>query len=195
MAKGVFAESGADLRLEGIKKDEDLGLARLLTGTAFLIFAISLLPGMFGGRLGDLDAYVPLANQEAGGPSAQSALVWLKNQYREALAQARREGKLVFVNFTGYACTNCHWMKANMFTRPEIAAAMNEYVLVELYLDAGDAVSEENQKVEETKFKTISMPFYAILDPDEKVVASFPSLTKNPEEYLDFLKKGLTKAS
>jgi thiol:disulfide interchange protein DsbD len=86
-------------------------------------------------------------------------------------------------------------MKANMFTRPEIAAAMSEYVLVELYMDASDAVSEENQKVEEAKFKTISMPFYAILDPDEKVVASFPSATRNSEEYLDFLKKGLTKAS
>ena len=31
----------------------------------------------------------------------------------------------------------------------------------------------------------------AILDPDEKVVATFPSSTKDPREYLDFLKKGL----
>ena len=64
----------------------------------------------------------------------------MKNQYREALDRARREGKLVLVNFTGYACTNCHWMKANMFTRPEIAAAMKNFVLVELYTDGTDAV-------------------------------------------------------
>ena len=44
----------------------------------------------------------------------------MKNQYKEALAKARAENKLVFINFTGYACTNCHWMKANMFPRPEI---------------------------------------------------------------------------
>jgi len=175
------------LRLEGIKKDDELHLGRLLTGAAFLIFAISLLPGMFGGKLGDLDAYVPLANQDGGGPSAQSGLVWLKNQYRAALEQAKREGKLVFVNFTGYACTNCHWMKANMFTRPEIAAAMKDFVLVELYTDGSDAAADENQKLQLDLFKTVAIPYYAILDPDGKVVASFPSLTKNPSEYLAFL--------
>jgi thiol:disulfide interchange protein DsbD len=175
------------LRLEGIKKDDELGLGRLLTGAAFLIFAISLLPGMFGGKLGDLDAWVPLANQDGGGPSASNGLVWLQNQYRAALDQARREGKLVFVNFTGYACTNCHWMKANMFTRPEIAAAMKDFVLVELYTDGSDAASDENQKLQLDLFKTVAIPYYAILDPDGKVVASFPSLTRDPKEYLAFL--------
>ncbi len=146
------------LRMEGVSKDEPLGLGRLLTGVCFLVFALSLIPGMFGGKLGDLDAYVPLPSGSLQPGGAASGLAWMKNDYRGALERARREGKLVLVNFTGYGCTNCHWMKANMFTRPEIAAAMNEYVLVELYLDAGDAVSEENQKVEEDKFNTISMP-------------------------------------
>jgi len=45
----------------------------------------------------------------------RKAVVWMKNQYEEALARGRAEGKLVFLNFTGYACTNCHWMKSNMF--------------------------------------------------------------------------------
>ena len=178
------------LRLEGIKKDDPLGLGRLFTGAAFLIFALSLVPGMFGAKLGDLDAYVPLADAEAGGPSAQNGLTWLKNQYREALAQARREGKLVFVNFTGYACTNCHWMKSNMFPRPEIAAALKNFVLVELYTDGTDAASDENQKLELDLFKTVAIPYYAILDADGKVVASFPGLTKEPSEYLAFLQKG-----
>jgi thiol:disulfide interchange protein DsbD len=178
------------LRLEGIKKDDDLGLGRLLTSAALLIFAISLLPGMFGGKLGDLDAYVPLAAADSGGPSSASGLVWLQNKFRDALAQAKREGKLVFVNFTGYACTNCHWMKANMFTRPEIAAAMKEFVLVELYTDGADAASDENQKLQLDLFKTVAIPYYAIVDSDGKVVASYPGLTKDPAEYLAFLQKG-----
>src|ERR1035441_9795083 len=126
----LFAAAGlyllGFLRLEGIKADEQMGLGRLLCGMALVIFAVSLLPGMFGGKLGDLDAYVPLGTQTAGigGSSGESALVWMKNQYREALDRARREGKLVLVTFTGYACTNCHWMKAHMFTRPEIAGAL-----------------------------------------------------------------------
>jgi thiol-disulfide isomerase/thioredoxin len=179
------------LRLEGIKPDEQLGLGRLLSGVALLIFAISLLPGMFGGKLGDLDAYVPLGTQSTGivGSGGESALVWMKNQYREALDRARREGKLVLVNFTGYACTNCHWMKANMFTRPEIAAAMKNFVLVELYTDGTDAESEANQKLELSKFNTVAIPYYAILDPDEKVLATFPGSTGDSAEYLAFLNK------
>ena len=181
------------LRMEGVSPDESLGLGRLLTGALFLAFAISLIPGMFGRKLGELDAYVPLPSESAASAGNGSALVWMKNDYRGALARARSEGKLVFVNFTGYACTNCHWMKANMFTRPEIAAAMKEYVLLELYTDGSDAAADENQKVQDSKFKTIAIPFYAILDPDEKVIASFPGSTRSPQEYLDFLKKGLAR--
>jgi thiol:disulfide interchange protein len=177
------------LRLEGIKPDERMGLPRLLTGMGFLIFAISLAPGMFGGRLGDLDAYVPVADAPGVATPAGSGLVWMKDQYREALDRARREGKLVFVNFTGYACANCHWMKANMFTRPEIAAAMQNFVLVDLYGDGTDAVSEENQKLELAKFGTVAEPYYAILDCDEKVVATFPGLTRDAAEFLAFLNK------
>jgi thiol:disulfide interchange protein DsbD len=182
------------VRLEGIKPDEPMGLGRLLTGMAFLVFSISLIPGMFGGRLGELDGYVPVATNSpslgGGGGGAESKLVWLKNQYREALAKARAEGKLVFVNFTGYACTNCHWMKANMFPRPEISGALGNYVLVELYTDGSDEASQLNQQLEESKFKTIAIPFYAILDPDENVIASFGQQTRDAKEFLGFVEKG-----
>jgi thiol:disulfide interchange protein DsbD len=196
----LFAMAGVYLlgflRLEGIKADEHMGLGRLLSGMALLIFAVSLLPGMFGGKLGDLDAYVPLGTQAAGGGSGgESALVWMKNQYREALAQARREGKLVLVNFTGYACTNCHWMKANMFTRPEIAAALKKFVLVELYTDGTDAESEANQRVELAKFQTVAIPYYAIVDADERVLATFPGSTGESAEYLAFLNKAAPPVS
>ena len=179
------------LRLEGIKADEPVGLGRLLCGMALLIFAISLAPGMYGAKLGDLDAFVPMSTSEAaGGGGAQSGLVWMKDQYREALNRARREGKLVFVDFTGYACTNCHWMRANMLSRPEIAGVLKGFVLVELYTDGTDAASETNQKLQLDKFKTIAEPFYAILDADENVVATFEGQTKDVPEYLAFLKKG-----
>ena len=178
------------LRLEGVKPDEKTGLGRLLTGMVFLAFSVSLLPGISGGKLGELEAWVPapVAGQ-TGGAAAPDALVWMKDQYREALARARREGKLVFVNFTGYACTNCHWMKANMFTRPEIADAMKGFVLVDLYTDGTDEASRLNQELQLSKFKTIAIPFYAILDTEEKVVATYPGLTKDPKEYLAFLQK------
>jgi thiol:disulfide interchange protein DsbD len=181
------------LRMEGIGTEDKVGVARLLIGTAFLVFAVSLAPGMFGGRLGEIDAYVPPASGPstlAGGSPSEEKLVWMKNQYTEALAKARSEGKLVFLNFTGYACTNCHWMKANMFPRPEIVAALKGYVLVDLYTDGTDSASELNQKVLEGKFSTIAIPYYAIVDADEKVIASFPGLTRDAGEFLAFLKSG-----
>ncbi|HTX37669.1 MAG TPA: cytochrome c biogenesis protein CcdA [Bryobacteraceae bacterium] len=192
----LFAMAGLYLlgfvRLEGVKPEEPMGIVRLLLGMAFLVFAITLAPGMTGAPLGDLDAYVPAPSetQSAAGGAVASGPVWLKDQYREALDQARREGKLVLVDFTGYACANCHWMKANMFTRPEIASQLGRFVLVELYADGTDAVSEANQKLELAKFSTVAEPYYAILDPDEKVLATFPGLTRNAPEFLAFLNKG-----
>jgi thiol:disulfide interchange protein DsbD len=180
------------LKLEGNEDGDHLGIGRLLTASILLIFAFSLLPGMFGAPLGELDAYVPAA---AGGPLALGARgaagppqVWMKNQYKQALDQARAENKLVLVTFTGYACTNCHWMKANMFPRPEIAEAASKLVLVELYTDGTDKESEENQKLQDEKFSTVAIPYYAILDPDGKVVASFAKgMTTNTQEFLAFL--------
>jgi thiol:disulfide interchange protein DsbD len=179
------------LRLEGVEPDETLGIPRLLIASLILIFAFSLLPGMFGAPLGELDAFVPAATGGAGIGGARAADTgpeWMKDQYREALDRARRENKLVLVSFTGYACTNCHWMKANMFPRPELAPALKDLVLVELYTDSGDAVDEANQKLQEQKFSTPATPFYAILDPDEKVIATFDHRTTDAPEFLQFLK-------
>ena len=177
------------LRMEGIKADATLGVARTLIGAAFLIFAVSLWPGMSCQRLGELDAYIP-ACADSASPTAASGPKWAKNDYRGALARAKAEGKTVLVNFTGYACTNCHWMKANMFTRPEIAAALGNFILVDLYTDGTDAASEENQKLQEGKFASVAIPQYAIVDGDEKIVASFTGLTKDTAEFLKFLNTG-----
>jgi thiol:disulfide interchange protein DsbD len=176
------------LRMEGINKDEEVSIPRLLAGIVFLVFSFNLLPGMFGGNLGELESYVPLAKETAaGGTASSSGLVWMKNDLAGALAKARAENKAVFVNFTGYACTNCHWMKANMFTRPEVNAAMREMVLVELYTDGTTAEDEANQKLQETKFQTVAIPYYLILNADEKVLAAYPGLTKDPATWLKFL--------
>jgi thiol:disulfide interchange protein len=192
----LFALAGLYLiglvRLRGEKADDPAGPVRLLIGAAFLAFALSLVPGMFGGRLGELDAYVPQASSSSVLSTQGASLDWMKNQYPEALAKARAEGKRVFVSFGGYACTNCQWMETNMFTRPEIASALKEYVLVELYTDGTDAASAQNQELENAKFSTVAIPYYAILDPDEKVVATFPGLTRDPAEFLRFLQSGLS---
>jgi thiol:disulfide interchange protein DsbD len=179
------------LFMEGIKREENVGVARALIAALFLMFSVSLVPGLFGARLGDLDAFVPEGSGTAsGGLGASTAAApagYFKNQLDAGLAMAREQNKMVLVNFTGYACTNCHWMKANMFTRPEIQAALRDFVIVDLFTDGTDADSEKNQKLEDQRFGTASIPFYAILDANQHVVATFPQLTRNPREFLGFL--------
>ncbi len=198
----LFATAGLYLlgfiRLEGVEKDEHLGLARLFTGMALVIFAITLVPGMFGGRLGELEGFVPppVAGASFGG-GGESQLVWMKNDFNGAIAKARAENKRVLVNFTGYACTNCHWMKQNMFTRPEIASLLHNMVLVDLYTDADDAPSQANQHLEESQFHTIAIPFYVLYDPSgpaPQVVATFPSLTRDANQYVAFLNTSVPAA-
>jgi thiol-disulfide isomerase/thioredoxin len=78
-------------------------------------------------------------------------------------------------------------MKANMFTKPEVGGVMKNMVLVDLYTDGTDAASQTNQKLEEDKFKTVAIPFYVLYDSNQNVLATFPGLTRKPEEYLAFL--------
>lgn len=180
------------LRLEGFDASEPVRIGRLMVASFFLAMAFSLLPGMFGASLGQLDAYVPAPSASVvnigGRNTADGGQIWLKNQYRQALDQARAENKLVLVTFTGYACTNCHWMKANMFPRQPIAAATKSLVMVELFTDGTDRESEENQKLQDDKFKTVAIPYYALMDPDGNVVATFEKgMTTDTQEFLTFL--------
>jgi thiol:disulfide interchange protein len=176
------------LRLEGIEPEDKLGIGRLSFAALFLIFAVSLLPGVFGAPLGELDAYVPAATGRLdGNTTTAGGLQWMKNDYRAALDRGRQENKLVLVTFTGYACTNCHWMKANMFPRPEIIDAAKDLVLVELYTDGNDPASDENAKLESTKFGSESDPLYVLLDGNENVLAT-SGYTRSSQEFLAFLK-------
>jgi thiol:disulfide interchange protein len=177
--------------MEGIKRDESLGVPRALAAALLLIFSISLVPGLFGARLGDLDAFIPEGSTSVFGNAPVQAEgspgKYFKNDLTAALTAARQQSKLVLVNFTGYACTNCHWMKANMFPRPEIQSALKDLIIVDLYTDGTDSESEKNQKLEDQKFGTASIPFYALMDPDQNVIATFPQLTRNSREFLSFL--------
>jgi thiol:disulfide interchange protein len=191
----LFAMAGFYLlgfvRLPGISRDAELGVVRLLIGTVLVVFGLSLVPGMFGAKLGEIEAYIPPPSSGTG----PGDLPWIENDLQSAFAKAKAESKTVLVNFTGYACTNCHWMKANMFTKPEVGGVMKNMVLVDLYTDGTDAVSEANQKLEEDKFQTVAIPFYVLYDANQNVLATFPGLTRKPEEYLSFLNTKATTSS
>jgi thiol:disulfide interchange protein len=182
------------LRLPGISQDTELGASRLLIGMVAIAGGLSLIPGMFGARLGEIEAYVPppTGNLFGGGGANSNSdqLVWMENDLEGAFAKAKAENKKVLVDFTGDACTNCKWMKANMFIRPEISSVMKNMVLVELYTDRSDPLSESFQKLEAEQFKTVAIPFYVVYDPARNVLATFPDRTDDSAKFLAFLNAG-----
>jgi len=158
---------------------------RLLASAATLALAVWLGSGLAGRRLGELEAFLPPIDSVAA--VARGEQHWLTN-YEEALAAAAKTNRPVLVNFTGYTCTNCRWMEANMFTRPEIASELSKFVLVELYTDGTDDMNRRYQQLEQDLFGTVALPYYAVLGPDGTPKVAFGGLTRSSDEYLNFLR-------
>ena len=169
-----------------------VGPLRIGFAVAFFGLCIYLTTGVLGRKLGELESFLPPKNKESvfnvlGDRNAE--LQWTANNYDAALQRAKAENKRVLIDFTGYTCTNCRWMEANMFTRPEVKAEMEKFVLVSLYTDGEGEIYERQQQMEQTVFGTVALPFYAIMDSAGKPIAAFPGLTRNPDEFIDFLRK------
>jgi len=165
---------------------------RVAFAVAFLAVCGYLTTGVLGRKLGELESFMPPKNRESrfnilGDKDAE--LHWVTNSYDDALAKAKLENRRVFIDFTGYTCTNCRWMEANMFTRPQVKAEMEKFVLASLYTDGDGEVYERQQQFQQDTFQTVALPFYAILDADGKIIATFPGLTRNADEFVDFLQK------
>ena len=138
--------------------------------------------------LGELEAFLPPATVSAEAPPHTGELAWATNDLDGALAEARTSGRLVLIDFTGYTCTNCRWMEANMFPRPEIREALGGFVRARLYTDGQGALYDRQQRYQQERFRTVALPLYAIVDGDQRAVATFAGLTRDPQEFLRFLR-------
>jgi len=165
---------------------------RGILAVAFVGFGIYLVTGLLGKKLGELESFLPPKNAHSSfnilGDKTQE-LEWIKNDLEKALLKAKVENKKVLIDFTGYTCTNCRWMEANMFVKPEVRQEMEKYVLVSLYTDGEGEIYYKQQQYQEKTFKTVALPFYAVLDARGKPLATFPGLTRSKQEFIDFLKK------
>ncbi len=170
---------------------------RTIVATAFLAISIWLTTGLFGRPLGEIESFLPppaevIANTSAqtGGTTAQpSELTWIVNDYNSALALARQQNKQIFIDFTGYTCTNCRWMEANVFPKPDVKTELDKFVRVRLYTDGDGPVYEKQQQMEKDRFGTVALPFYAILSPQDAPVTTLAGLTRDSQEFLSFLAK------
>ncbi len=167
------------------------GRVRLAALTGTIIFAGWLVAGLSGRRLGELEAFLPPADSSF--LAATGELPWIVNDYPAALARAggTAGGQPILIDFTGYTCTNCRWMEANMFPRPEVARELSRYVRVRLYTDGRGEPYRGFQRMEQRLFGTVALPYYAVMTADGAPIVGFSGLTRNPAEYLAFLRRGI----
>ena len=170
-------------------RERELRPAKLASIAVALLVAGWLGSGIRGRPLPQVEAFLPPIAHAAGAPANAEAPVWLLNDYSAAQTAARSSGKLVFLDFTGYTCTNCRWMEANIFTRPDVSAELGQFVLSRLYTDGEGAIYEQQQAFQEKTFGTVALPLYAVLDSDGTVRATFSGLTRNPADFIAFLRR------
>jgi thiol:disulfide interchange protein DsbD len=173
--------------------DRSIGLIRVLNAFLFGTLAFYLLTGLFGSRLGEIESFLPptreVMSTSSRSGSSNGELSWITNDFQAALTQAKSENKAIFVDFTGYTCTNCRWMETNMFPKPAVHKELDKFVRVRLFTDGEGQPYEGFQQMQEQRFGTVALPLYAIVTPTDQITATFEGLTRSEEEFMAFLQK------
>jgi thiol:disulfide interchange protein DsbD len=165
------------------------GVGRLIGVAAAAVLAVWLGTGLAGRRLGELEAFLPPA--DLGNRTPTGELAWIMNDWDAALAEAKAKNQPILIDFTGYTCTNCRWMEANMFPREDVTRELSRYVRVRLYTDGYGAMYAKFQEMEKNMLGTVALPYYAAMHPDGKPKVAFGGLTRDPNHYIRFLRAGL----
>ncbi|WP_159018120.1 protein-disulfide reductase DsbD family protein [Algibacter sp. L3A6] len=215
-----------------------ISVGRLSLGLVVLTFTIYMIPGLWGAPLNLISAFPPpqdysespygvgytrlgtgssALNDHGDLPEGAHLLaphdILAFNDYDTGLAYAKKVGKPVMIDFTGWACVNCRKMEQNVWPKPEILNILkNDVVLISLYVDdkrpleAGDVVDSKlkpgkklkyiGQKWSELqtiKYKANTQPFYVLMDHNEDNLLDPVSYTPNVEDYHNWLKTGISK--
>jgi len=176
---------------------------RLLLALPFILFSFYLIPGLMGASLGIWDSWLPpkqitdvsvvrsLAQQGQGGTNFNESKTWSED-YQESLNIAKRQQKPIFVDFTGYTCTNCRAMEANVFPAESIQKRFAKMQQVRLYTDGGSD-GPANQKFQFKLTGTVALPTYVIINPSDEVVLEQLVGYADKEKFQRFLDSGLKK--
>jgi thiol:disulfide interchange protein DsbD len=176
------------------------GPGRQAVGGAFFALAVYLALGVGGRELDSYtEAYAPptlvseavaaVGTPRLAGGGKVHELPWLVS-LEAGLARARETEQPIFIDFTGYTCVNCRWMEKNVFADPGVYETFkNEFVLVQLFTDGGENAAA-NQKLQIERFRTLALPYYVILSPDNAVLAKHAGIMASPAEFMAWLNRG-----
>lgn len=184
------------------KRPEQIGTGRLMLAIPFLLFSFYLIPGLLGASLGIWDSWLPpkqatdvsvvySISQRGGGASEAEWEDWSSN-YEESVQKAKSESIPVFIDFTGYTCTNCRAMETNVFPLQPIQERFAMMEKVRLYTDDGTD-GPANQKFQFELTGTVALPTYVIVNPDNGKVINQLVGYSDKEEFQQFLQTGLNR--
>jgi thiol:disulfide interchange protein len=166
---------------------QPIGVLRMTAALCFLALGFFLFTGLMGASLGEIDAFLPPRTAGTASLNNPSRELSWNVDLQSALAEARRQNKPIFIDFTGYTCTNCRWMEANIFTLPAVYNRLQKYVRLQLFTDGEGKIYADNQNYQKETFGTVALPLYVILDSQANKLAIFPGMTRNAAEFERFL--------
>ncbi len=117
---------------------------------------------------------------------------WYVDDYDGALERAKKEGKPLFIDFTGVYCANCRVMERRVFPTESVKKQFDKMILTRLYVDKKDSLSQVYAKLQFEKYKQATQPYYVLLDPkDETTLVDTGGYV--PNGFSNFLEKGMNK--
>jgi thiol:disulfide interchange protein len=216
---------------------ERLSVGRTLLGITTVVFVIYLIPGLWGAPLKlisgfpppkfyseapngfQVGAAVPRANTAKGSGDEHSGEAGhcphnlpCFHDYDKGLAHAKKVGKPVMLDFTGWACVNCRKMEEQVWSDPRVLKRLrDDFVLVSLYVDEQiDLPAEEQIEVtigtktkklrtvgnkwsylQASRYETNAQPYYIIMDHSEQTVNGSAAYDPDIDKFLNWLDEGL----
>ena len=189
---------------------EKTGVFSFLLACISLSFAMYMVPGLWGAPLKAISAFAPPTSTQdfslyEGDVHGQAT------DFDEGMMLAKKLGKPVLIDFSGYGCVNCRKMEAAVLTDPEIKATIDkDFVLINLMVDEKKAlpqpiVVKERDGQERTlrtvgdkwsylqryKFGSNTQPYHVILDNNGKPLASPFGYKEDVQGYKKFLRQGI----
>lgn len=188
--------------------DSSIGLVRFFIAMVSFAFAMYLVPGLWGAPLKGVSAFVPPLYTQDFNLYGDGLKEY--HDYDEGMAVAEREGKPVFVDFSGYGCVNCRKMEGAVLDQPEVKTLIDDnFVVIKLMVDEKKSLPQPRKVVENgreitldtygelwsylqrSKFGANAQPYYVVLDSQGRMLSGPYSYDEDVAKFMGFLQKGL----
>ena len=197
------------LRFSHDSETKTIGTFRFFLAMISLAFSVYLLPGLWGAPLKAISAFAPPLTTQDFNLYEGGKFIEFDN-YDEALSYADEHSMPVFVDFSGFGCTNCRKMETAVFENSEVEKLIQEnFVMVKLMVDDRKPLAQpmnvvENGKkltlttvgerwsyLQRYKFAANSQPYYVVVNSKGDMLSGPYSYNEDIEKFLNFLQKGV----